>query len=215
MIETIQLVRAVPRAFAGMPMSSQVWDQDFTFRRGETYMVEAASGTGKTSLCAYITGERRDYSGTILLGGRDAREISAEGWAELRRRALALVPQELRLFPELTAMDNLRVKNRLSGLRSEAEMLGMLATLGIADKADTPVSRMSAGQRQRVAIARALCQEADFIILDEPASHLDAECNRAAGALVLAHARRMGSAIIVTSVGARLTLDTPSINVKL
>ncbi len=202
-------------AFEGMTLRSELWGRRFTFRRGHYYMVEAASGTGKTSLCAYLTGERSDYTGSLLLGGRDARELKSADWTALRRRSLAIVPQELRLFPELTAMDNLRLKNRLTGLLTDAEMLAMLRALGIEEKADTPAALLSAGQRQRVAIARALCQPSDFIILDEPASHLDAATNRAAAALVMEHAKHTGAGIIVTSVGARLLLDAPMTPVEL
>ncbi|MDE7143640.1 MAG: ABC transporter ATP-binding protein, partial [Muribaculaceae bacterium] len=78
--------------------------------------------------------------------------------------------------------------------------------LGIADKADTPVARMSVGQQQRVAIIRALCQPFDFIFLDEPVSHLDERNNREAATMITEEAAASGAGIISTSVGHNLLL---------
>ena len=79
--------------------------------------------------------------------------------------------------------------------------------LGIDSRADYPVGRMSIGQQQRVAIIRSLCQPFDFIILDEPVSHLDPDNNRIAARMIQREAERQGAGIITTSVGNRLLLD--------
>ena len=83
--------------------------------------------------------------------------------------------QELRLFTELTAWENIQLKNSLTGYKSKKEIKVWFEMFGIADKWDTPVGKMSFGQQQRVALVRALCQPFDFIFLDEPISHLDEE----------------------------------------
>ena len=90
----------------------------------------------------------------------------------------------------------------------EERIAGWLKELGIDSRADYPVGRMSIGQQQRVAIIRSICQPFDFIVLDEPVSHLDEENNRIAARMVMREADRQGAGIITTSVGNRLLLDS-------
>ena len=173
-------------------------------------MVEAESGTGKSSLCAYIYGNRRDYHGKILFNGRDISTFSIKDWCALRRNHLAYLPQEMRLFPELTALENILIKNRLTDCKTEAEIRRMLDELEIGHKADVSGSKLSVGQQQRVAIIRALCQPFDFILLDEPVSHLDTRNNTTVANLILSEAKRNSAAIITTSVGNPLLLKDVS-----
>ena len=172
-------------------------------------MIEAASGTGKSSLCAYIFGARRDFRGEILFGDTDVATISVDTWQEIRRRHLAYLPQELSLFPELTAWQNIKLKNDLTGHASDDRIRRWLDALGIADRTDFPVGKMSIGQQQRVAIIRSICQPFDFILLDEPVSHLDADNNRRAAEIIEEEARRQGAAIIATSVGNQIEITDP------
>ena len=68
-MNTIELQRTLPAVFAGRDsIISDVWHQLLTLQRGEAYLVEAASGTGKSSLCSYIYGYRNDYQGIICFG---------------------------------------------------------------------------------------------------------------------------------------------------
>ena len=211
-IETIELRQAFPEVFAETPpRGSQVWLTDLTLRRGSMYMIEAASGTGKSSLCAYLFGSRRDFRGQILFNGTDVNTFSVDDWQEIRRRHLAYLPQELDLFPELTALQNIHLKNDLTGHASEAQILDWLKRIGIADRADFPVGKMSIGQQQRVAIIRAICQPFDFILLDEPVSHLDAHNNNIAAEIIGEEAARLGAAIIATSVGNQIAIHGPEI----
>lgn len=205
----------LPRVFLSESIpASDVWKCELTFRRGEFYRVEAASGGGKSSMCTYIYGARDDYEGTLRLGTLDARDLSIKQWQELRRRNLAYLPQDLSLFPELTALENIRLKNGLTGHLDESRIEEWLYELGIHSRRDYPVGRMSIGQQQRVAIIRALCQPFDFILLDEPVSHLDEENNRRAARIIAEEARRRGAGIIATSVGNHLLLEE-SVTLKL
>ena len=189
------------------PVGSEIWRRDVTFDKGRVYLVEAASGSGKSSFCGYLYGYRRDYSGTILFDDRDIRGLSVGEWSGLRCRSLAMMFQGLRLFPELSAVDNVRLKNNLTGRRSEAEIARLFEALGIAEKRETPVSKLSFGQQQRVAFVRMLCQPADFFFLDEPVSHLDDGNGQIMARILKEEAARQGAGVIVTSIGKHLPLE--------
>lgn len=208
-IEAIELRGLLPEVFAseGAP-DSEIWLKDIDFKRGCRIIVEAASGIGKSSLCAYIYGARADYRGRLLFSGRDASTLGMRAWQELRRCHLAYLPQELGLFPELTALENIRLKNDLTGHSSDEEIARRLELLGIDSRSHFPVGRMSVGQQKRVALLRCLCQPFDFLLLDEPVSHLDAENNAVAARMVEEEADRQGAGIIATSVGNRLRLSS-------
>lgn len=188
---------------------------DVTLCRGRVYCLNAQSGTGKTSLCSFIYGSRHDYCGTISFDSTDVSTLSVNDWCEVRRRHLAYLPQELDIFDELTAMDNIRLKNRLTGCKTEAEIIDMFRRLGIENLLDRPAGRMSVGQKQRVAIVRALCQPYDFILLDEPVSHLDAYNNEQCARMIMADAARQRAGVIFTSVGNPLSVDAPVIPLTL
>lgn len=207
-VNAITIKGVLPEVFRGTNPDSEIWLSQITFTRGEYYLVHAESGTGKSSLCSYIYGNRNDYSGDITFDNTDIRSFSIDRWCELRQRSIALLPQEMRLFPELSVMENIDIKNRLTHHKSAAEIMDMLTRLEIDGKANEQVSRLSIGQQQRVAIVRALCQPFDFLLLDEPVSHLDERNNTIASALIMEEAAKQGAAIIATSVGNDLKIDT-------
>lgn len=207
-IESIRLDGMLPKVFENEPIPrSEVWRSDVTFRRGERWLIEAASGGGKSSLCAYIFGSRADYLGHLFFNDVDVRGLSIGDWQRLRRSNIAYLPQELALFPELTALENIHLKASLTDTASEERIREWMSELGIDSRADYPVGRMSIGQQQRVAIIRSICQPFDFILLDEPVSHLDEENNRIAARMICREADRLGAGIITTSVGNRILID--------
>ena len=79
--------------------------------------------------------------------------------------------------------------------------------MGIGDKLHAPISRMSFCQQQRVAMIRALVQPFDFLLADEPISHLDEENGRTMGEIMMEEARSQGAGVIVTSIGKHISLD--------
>ena len=207
-METIKLINTLPRVFAGHEgIHSEVWQQDITLERGKRYLISAESGTGKSSMCSYIYGYRQDYSGDITFDGKDIRSLTVAQWCEVRQRHIAYLPQDMRLFGELTAMENVELKNRLTNFKTREEINQLFEVLGIADKTDSLASKLSIGQQQRVAIIRTLCQPCDFILLDEPVSHLDEENNRLVARLITEEAQRQGAGVIATSVGYHLKIE--------
>lgn len=207
-MKKIELINMLPAVFAGREdTGSEVWLRNVTFERGRNYLITAESGTGKSSLCSYIYGYRNDFSGSLLHDGVDVNSLSVQQWCEARRRHIAYLPQELRLFPELTTMENIQLKNQLTQHKTQAQIMEMLEQLGIPEKAHSLVGKLSIGQQQRVAIVRTLCQPADFILLDEPVSHLDETNNRIVAQLVTREAQQQGASIIATSVGNNVLIN--------
>ena len=86
---------------------------------------------------------------------------------------LSYVYQDLRLFPTLTAFENIILKNKLTDYKTEAQINSLIERVGLSHKRDTLVQTLSLGQRQRIALLRALCQPFEVLLLDEPFSHLD------------------------------------------
>lgn len=206
-MKTITFDNVLPQVFSETPPVSDIWQQQVTFERGRTYLVEAESGKGKSTFCSYILGYRHDYSGRVLFDGKDARRYTVGDWTGLRERQVSCLFQELRLFPELTAFENVDIKNRLTNHKTRQEIEAWFERLGIADKRDVLVGRMSFGQQQRVALMRALVQPFDFLLADEPVSHLDDANAELMGCLLAEEARSQGAAVIATSIGKRIPLE--------
>jgi len=177
------------------------------FVKGQKYLIEANSGTGKSSLGSFLFGYRNDYTGTITFDNLDIHSFSKKKWCDLRRKQIAFLWQELRLFPELTALENVAIKNNITRAQKKKTILEWFDMLGIGDKTESLVGKMSYGQQQRVALIRALCQPFDFIFVDEPVSHLDESNSDLMGVLLASEVERQGAGVIVTSIGKRMQMN--------
>lgn len=197
----------LPQVFAkANDLRSEVWQQDVTFEKGHLYLVEADSGKGKSTFCSYILGYRHDYTGNLYFDDRLTRDYKVADWVETRKRHISHLFQELRLFPELTAMENVEIKNKLTAHKKREEIVEWFERLGIGDKMDAKIGKMSFGQQQRVAMMRALVQPFDFILADEPISHLDDKNSQVMGDIMMEEARAQGAGVIVTSIGKHIDL---------
>ncbi|MDE5979297.1 MAG: ATP-binding cassette domain-containing protein [Muribaculaceae bacterium] len=201
----------LPLAFAAEPQkhsASEIWLREvMEFLPGQRYIIRSESGGGKSSLCSYLHGNRDDYSGSLTIGDKDARRLSVREWTELRRSVIAYQPQDMGLFPTLTAMENIILKNRLTSHKTRDEIMEMLDIAGVASLADRPAGKLSIGQQQRVALVRTLCQPFGILLLDEPVSHLDQRANLAVSQLIDREASAKNATVIATSVGNDLQLD--------
>lgn len=206
-MDRIMFHSVVPAVFAQCGnLDSDVWEQDVTFHRGQLCLVEADSGKGKSTFCSYISGYRKDYAGSIFFDDKDTRKLRMADWIGLRQSHVSLLFQELRLFPELTAYENIEIKNRLTRHKTKEEIVNWFEMLGIADKIQSKVGRMSFGQQQRVAMIRALAQPFDFLIADEPISHLDDNNAKIMGEIMIDEAKKQGAGVIVTSIGKHMDI---------
>ena len=212
-MNNIRLQDCLPNVFAAesAQIQSGIWRNDISFNRGEYSLVEAFSGSGKSSLCSYVYGWRKDYQGIISFDEKNINTYNNKDWTEIKRTQLSMMFQGLRLFPELTARENVYLNNRLTKYKSTKEIKILFERMGIADKIDEKSMYLSFGQQQRVALIRALCQPYSFLILDEPTSHLDAANTSIIGKIVLEEVKRQGAGLIVTSLGMSMDVDYQNI----
>jgi putative ABC transport system ATP-binding protein len=140
---------------------------EVVFQKGKKYLLKANSGHGKSSILNFIYDCNKNYTGKIIFEGSDHSIIS------LRRTKLSYVFQDFKLFPKLTLWENIKIKNNLTNFKTDEHILMLIDKLGLSEKKDQLVETLSLGQRQRVSIIRSLCQPFDFLLLDEPFSHLD------------------------------------------
>lgn len=207
-MNNITLSNVVPEIFASREdLHSDIWHTEVALERGKRYLIEAASGTGKSSLCSYLYGQRGDYRGDILFDGENVTSYSTNKWCDIRQRHISILFQDLKLFGELTALENVRIKNDITHTKDLKSIVDWFEELGIGDKLHSRIDRMSYGQQQRVALIRALCQPYSFILLDEPISHLDDKNSDIMRDIILREAAAQGAAVIATSIGKHMNID--------
>jgi ABC-2 type transport system ATP-binding protein len=143
---------------------------DLSLSAGEIYALLGPNGAGKTTLVRTVSGRLRRDGGTVLLAGQDP--LTNRG----ARRLLGLVPQELALFMDLTAAENLQVFGRLMGLggrESRAAASRLLDRVGLAERADDRVESLSGGMKRRLNIAAGVIHHPRVLLLDEPTVGID------------------------------------------
>ena len=152
-----------------IPSSDIYLQPEVIFEQGQRYLIRAQSGQGKTSLLNFIYGASFSYDGKITYNEMfNKKEV-----LRYRIDKLSYVYQDLRLFPTLTAFENIILKNKLTHYKTEDQINSLIERVGLSHKRDTLVQTLSLGQRQRIALLRALCQPFELLLLDEPFSHLD------------------------------------------
>ena len=207
-MESINFCSVCPQVFLHREdLTSEVWKQNIGFNKGKTYLVEADSGQGKSTFCSYVMGYRHDYEGKILFDQQDIIQYRVKEWTDVRRLHISCLFQDLRLFPELTALENVEIKNQLTQHKSKEEIVSWFERMGIAEKMNTQIGLMSFGQQQRVAMIRALVQPFDFILADEPISHLDDQNAEMMGVIMMEEAQAQHAGVIVTSIGKHMDLN--------
>jgi putative ABC transport system ATP-binding protein len=197
----LQLQDLLPLYFEeSKKQTSEIWGKDLRFEKGEMIKIVAPSGSGKTSLTHFVYGTRSDYSGTISFNGNNTRQFSFENFAGWRKDHFSIVFQDLRLFPEQIVFQNIDIKRQLNPFYPPEKIKEMAERLGIGKKLESKAKTCSYGEQQRVAIIRALMQPFDFLMLDEPFSHLDNVNRQIAMQLMIEEANVRGASIILADL---------------
>lgn len=181
---------------------SAVWNQSLVFSKGEHIQLVAPSGSGKTSFIHFLYAVRKDYSGEINFDNQNLRSMDAEAIASFRSASISIVFQDLRLFAQQTVRENVEVKQRLHPFKGAAPIDEMANRLGIFSKLKQAAGTCSYGEQQRIAIIRALQQPFNFLVLDEPFSHLDEANSHKAMELIAEEAAKRNAGIILADLAA-------------
>jgi ABC-type lipoprotein export system ATPase subunit len=204
----IELKKVIPLPLLenGLNPASEVYNTEGSrFERGKNYLLSAASGKGKSTLIHAAYGLRNDYEGTIFFENKNIRTYSIDDWAAIRQKKMAIVFQDLRLFLHLTARENIELKRQLTADNTDVsaffDLNNLAKRMGIADYLDKTCATLSYGQRQRVAILRALAQPFDFLLLDEPFSHLDTENIKIATDIINEACQQQKAGLLLVSLG--------------
>lgn len=192
----------MPAPLASIAHSDKsIWGNFIELNDGKKIMLNASSGKGKSTFTTTTIGLRNDYSGDITYDNRNIASFSPTEWAEIRQSKVAVVFQDLQLFPKFTVKENLLVKNNLTNVFSEMEIIQMLEDLEIDDKWTQQCGLLSMGQQQRVAIIRALIQPFNWLIMDEPFSHLDKENTERCLKMIHNRTIDQNAGFVLTSLG--------------
>lgn len=199
----IQLRKVTPHYIEKEKRSaSQIWDQDLTINKGEHLHIVAPSGSGKTSLIHFIYGLRKDYSGDVYYGNTNIKNLSVEDLSSFRQNKISIIFQDLRLFEDQTVRENIDIKRILDPYYPAEKITEMAQGLGVENKLNQLAKTCSYGEKQRVAIIRALMQPFDFLLLDEPYSHLDETNRKKAMELIYEECEKRGAAMIFADLKA-------------
>ena len=180
----------------------QIQEKEFVYLIGKV-------GSGKSSLLKTMYGELDIHSGEARVLGYDMAHIRRKQIPALRKR-IGIVFQDFRLIDTMTVYDNVAFGLKLKKMDKkviEKKVKHALKTVGMTDYEYRDVSSLRGGQQQRVALIRALCQPYDFLLLDEPISHLDDKNSNIMRDIILREAGASGAAVIATSIGKHMNIE--------
>lgn len=198
----ITLEQVTPDPLAAMQQRGEgIWPLSISFESTKHYLISSASGKGKTSLLMFMYGIRDDYRGVISIDGTNLAMVSLQDWSEIRQTKISIVFQNLRLFQELTSLENILLNANLNGVPDVEKIHEMAERLGVLEELKRPCEKLSFGQQQRIAIIRALVQPFSLLFLDEPFSHLDEQNRSIAIELILETVGKNSAGLIITSLG--------------
>ena len=148
----------------------------FEIPRQRFAMIVGPSGSGKTTLLNLIGCIDLPTSGHLAVCGQDVAKLSDNTLTDFRARSIAFVFQNFNLYPVLSAYENVEyplLLVKMPATERKDRVMGMLESVGLADKAHQRPNQLSGGQKQRVAIARALVKHPELVLADEPTANLD------------------------------------------
>ena len=170
------------------------------FEAGRVYAVMGSSGSGKTTLLSLMAGLDVPTEGSVLCEGVSTAEIDLERY---RRERVAVIYQDFRLFPMLTAAENVMYPMELRGIKPAAAKKRAAELIGKVGLQETVLDRfpamLSGGEQQRVAVARALGMETKVLLADEPTGNLDSNNSEKLFGILRALAHEDGYCVVIVT----------------
>ena len=178
---------------------------DLDIPQGQSIAILGASGSGKSSLMATLSGLERASGGEVRIAGTDYGPLDEDALARARRGHIGIVLQSFHLLPTMTALENVAVPLELAG-RADAFAAARreLEAVGLSHRLDHYPAQLSGGEQQRVAIARAVAPGPDIIFADEPTGNLDAATGEAIMQLLFARQAAQAATLVIITHDAAL-----------
>ena len=205
---TLVRIRALTKTFGeGETRVEAVRGLDLELARGEIVLVMGPSGSGKTTFLSMLGGLLRATGGEIWIDGTDIAALAEYELPPFRARTFGFIFQDFNLLAALSARENVEVALNIAGItggsaRERAQALGV--QLGLGDRLEFPVEKLSGGEKQRVAIARAIANHPALILADEPTANLDSHHGAQTMRLLRRLAKEEGTAVVIVSHDERL-----------
>lgn len=197
----IEFQRVVPNYLKEEKFSEiSIWSRNFNISPTEKVLLKAISGKGKTTFTHILSGIKKEYSGNILFDNQNISTLNKDDWSKIRQQKLSFIFQDLQLFESLTVEENILLKNNLTNHYTLEEILSFFERLQIQQLWNRKLNTLSLGQQQRIAIIRALCQPFDFLMMDEPFSHLDKKNSALAFELINDVCQQKKAGFVLTSL---------------
>jgi lipoprotein-releasing system ATP-binding protein len=200
--------------FEGVRINRVLKGVSLQVEAGETTSVVGPSGCGKSTLLYLLGLLDRPESGKILLQGSDVTQSADETKTRLRNQSIGFIFQFHFLIKELTAIENVSLPLRKSGLNAEdskEKSMLVLQKLGLESKATRSANKLSGGEQQRVAIARAIVNSPSLILADEPTGNLDSENSHKVFDLLQELAERDNLGVLIVTHNTELALKTDNL----
>jgi putative ABC transport system ATP-binding protein len=173
---------------------------------GSSVALLGASGSGKSSLMAVLSGLERASGGSIHVAGADFGAMNEDDLARARRGRIGIVLQAFHLLPTMTALENVAVPLELAGVEAAFDRAAEeLASVGLGARLSHYPTQLSGGEQQRVAIARAIAPRPTLLFADEPTGNLDAATGEAIMDLLFERQRETGATLIMITHDAALS----------
>ncbi|WP_235298071.1 ABC transporter ATP-binding protein [Portibacter marinus] len=168
-------------------------------------LIIGKSGVGKTTLLHILGGVLKPDQGSVLIGDADLSKLDGTKLDKYRGKNIGIVFQKPHFISSLNILENLLLTQNLAGVRmSKSDILMVLKSLEIEDRAYSKPSKLSQGELQRASVARAVMNQPKLILADEPTSALDDESCEQVLHLLQNTAREMGAALVIVTHDGRL-----------
>ncbi len=188
---------------------------NLTVEEGSKIAIVGESGSGKSTLLNIIAGIDSVTSGSVIAGTKENGEwevttLSEAKMSEYRSRFIGLIFQFHYLLKDFTALENVYMPALIAGMSKKEAMeraTGLLADVGLAERAGHLPSQLSGGERQRVAAARALINDPSLILADEPTGNLDPANAQKIGELLFSMADKYKKTLILVTHDMKLAAN--------
>ena len=193
------LVRTYPAASAAAQDVYAVRDVSLTIPSNSIYGIIGKSGAGKSTLVRLISLLEQPDLGSVCYDDQQVDNLKGEALIQ-RRRRIGMIFQSFNLFSSRSAARNVAYPLEICGTPKDQikwRVAELLELVGLADRANAPISQLSGGQKQRIAIARALANNPDILFCDEATSALDPQTTRSILALIREIQQKMKLTVVM------------------